>query len=102
MKKAMLCLIVLATLVPVPGNAAAPSSPVVPISNGTEPIEVRLMLNRLEAINAMDKSDLKPSEKRALRKEVRLLKRDLKASNGGVYLSVGALLLVIILLVILL
>lgn len=102
MKKVMSCLIVLATLVPTLGNASASSSPVVPISNGTEPIEVRVMLNRLEEINAMDKSNMKPSEKRALRKEVRVLKRDLKASSGGVYLSVGALLLVIILLIVLL
>jgi hypothetical protein len=102
MKKVMICLVVLATLVPTLGNAAASHAPVVPISTGTEPIEVRLMLNRLETINAMDKSKLKATERKALRKEVRLLKKDLKASGGGVYLSVGALILIILLLIVLL
>jgi malate/lactate dehydrogenase len=58
---------------------------------------------RLEAINAIDKSDMTRTEKKALRKEVRTIKKELKAiGSGGVYLSVGAILLVVILLIILL
>jgi hypothetical protein len=38
------------------------------------PAEVKTMLNRLEEIKEMDKSSLKSSEKKELRKEVREIK----------------------------
>jgi len=101
MKKLTLSLatvMLLLTFAPVQVRAAAEPKP---ISTPIETPEVRAMLNRLEEIDAMDKSTLKASEKRELRKEVRTIKRDLKASSG-VYLSVGALLLIIILLIVLL
>ncbi len=50
----------------------------------------------------MDKSDLKHSEKKVLRKEVRSIEKQLKQNNGGVYLSVGAIIIIILLLIILL
>lgn len=61
-----------------------------------------VLLNRLDEINALDKSDLSSLEKKEMRKEVRAVKEELKATGGGVYLSVGALILVIILLIVLL
>lgn len=66
------------------------------------PAEVKVMLNRLEEIKAMDKSEMKASEKKELRKEVRTIKAQLKASNNGVYLSVGAIIIVILLLILIL
>lgn len=102
MKKLTLSLatvMLLLTFAPVQVRAAAEPKPI--SSTPIETPEVRAMLNRLEEIDAMDKSTLKASEKRELRKEVRTIKRDLKASSG-VYLSVGALLLIIILLIVLL
>lgn len=66
------------------------------------PAEVKEMLNRLEEIKAMDKSSLKSSEKRELRKEVRAIKADLKATGNGVYFSVGAIIIIILLLILLL
>ncbi len=65
------------------------------------PVEVQVMFNRLEEIKAMDKSDMNRSEKKELRKEVRAINTSLAATNNGVYLSVGALLLIIILILIL-
>lgn len=63
----------------------------------------KVLLDRLAEIQSLDKSKMSRHEKRALRKEVRSIKRGLgEASSGGVYLSVGALLLVIILLILLL
>ena len=62
--------------------------------------ESEALIDRLEEINEMDKSDLTRSEKRELRNEVREIDKAL--SGGGVYLSVGALILVIVLLVLLL
>lgn len=59
--------------------------------------------NRLEEIKKMDVKSMSRTEKRTLRKEVKSLEKEAKQMNsGGVYLSVGALLLIIILLIILL
>lgn len=61
------------------------------------------LIARLEAINAMDKTSMNSTEKKALRKEVRSIKQELKAINsGGIYLSVGAIILVVLLLILLL
>jgi hypothetical protein len=66
------------------------------------PVEVKVMLNRLEEIKAMDKSEMNYSEKKVLRKEVRAINANLKSSNSGVYLSVGAIIIIILLLILLL
>lgn len=79
----------------VPGTIPATANP-------TDAAAAKVLTDRLEEINTMDKSTLKPAEKRELRREVRTIKKELKASSGGVYLSVGALLLIIILLIVLL
>jgi hypothetical protein len=66
------------------------------------PVEVKVMLTRLEEIKTMDKSNMKASEKKELRKEVRAIKANLAASNNGVYFSVGAIIIIILLLILLL
>ena len=66
------------------------------------PVEVKVMLTRLEEIKTMDKSEMKASEKKELRKEVRAIKANLAASNNGVYFSVGAIIIIILLLILLL
>nr|WP_314835210.1 hypothetical protein [uncultured Flavobacterium sp.] len=66
------------------------------------PAEVKVLLNRLEEIKKMDKSELKSSEKKALRKEVRAINAELRSTGNGVYLSVGAIIIVILLLILLL
>ena len=57
---------------------------------------------RLNEIKAIDKSTLIPCEKRELRKETRSIKKELRELNGGVYLSAGAIILIVVLLIILL
>lgn len=57
---------------------------------------------RLEEIRAMDKTSLSKSEKKALRREVREIKKGLAAISGGVYLSIGAIILIALLLILLL
>lgn len=64
--------------------------------------EVKIMMNRLEEIKAMDKSSMTRVEKKELRKEVRAIKANLQASGKGVYLSVGAIIIVVLLLILLL
>jgi hypothetical protein len=50
----------------------------------------------------MDKTKLNASEKKNLRKELKATKNRLKEISGGVYISVGAVILIVILLIILL
>lgn len=74
-----------------------------PAENPKEvPAEVRTMLNRLNEIKEMDKSNLSSSEKKELRTEVKTIKKNLKATGHGVYLSVGAIIIIILLLILLL
>jgi hypothetical protein len=73
---------------------------VVSTTHPSESAAANVLIHRLNEINAMDKSTLIAPEKKALRKEVRSIKKELNV-NGGVYLSVGALLLIIILLIVL-
>ncbi|MEP7264226.1 MAG: hypothetical protein ABI772_07005 [Bacteroidota bacterium] len=57
-------------------------------------------MQRINEINAMDKSALSHAEKRKLRKELKSISdRD---SNGGIYLSVGAVIIILLLLILLL
>lgn len=60
-----------------------------------------ILVTRLDEINAMDKSKLSRSEKNALRKEVRSIDKKLHNDYGGIYISVGAAILIIFLLIIL-
>jgi hypothetical protein len=91
---------VLLTLNPIQSLAATEVTPTLVPTNAVAE-KVKLMETRLNEINAMDKSNMSASEKKVLRKEVRTIKRDIK-NSGGVYVSVGALLLIIILLIVLL
>ena len=66
------------------------------------PAEVQTMLNRLNEIKEMDKSNLSSSEKKELRTEVKTIKKNLKKSGQGVYLSVGTIIIILLLLILLL
>jgi len=64
--------------------------------------EARTLVLRLDEIKAVDKSTLSASEKKSLRKEVKSTEKKLNSLGGGVYLSVGAAILIIVLLIVLL
>ena len=64
-----------------------------------DPSSGSVLTARLEEIKSMDKSAMSSSEKRHLRREVRSIKKEI---NGGVYLSTGAIILIVVLLIILL
>lgn len=78
------------------------AGPYAPSSLPDTEARAALLNERLQEIKAMDKSDLAGSEKRALRKEVKEIKKELATMSGGVYLSVGAILLIALLLILLL
>ena len=108
MKKITFCIMAIflsLTFYPLQSDAATtktvtPSSLVV--KTPAQSAETQALLKRLDEIDRLDKSNLKSSEKRALRKEVRSIKQQLSDLGGGVYISVGAIIIIILLLVILL
>lgn len=90
------------TFLPLQLNAATNVDPSALVA--TKPIEsteAKTLEIRLIEINAMNKSDLKSSEKKNLRKEVKSINHKLRDIGGGVYISAGALILILILLVVL-
>lgn len=78
---------------------AANESPATRKENTTN-VTSEQLTNRLLEIRNMDKSQLTRSEKRELRKEVKEIRRERK--SNGVYLSVGAIIIIALLLIILL
>ena len=56
---------------------------------------------RVNEIKEMDKSGLSKTERKAMRKELRELKKESKETKG-VYLSVGAIIIIILLLILIL
>ena len=81
-------------------EATAASSSAI-VSKIAESEKAKSLLIRLDEINTMDKSNLKSSDKRNLRREVRSIRQQLRETSGGVYISVGALIIIVLLLIIL-
>jgi hypothetical protein len=65
------------------------------------PSEVKVMINRLNDIKEMDKSSLNRTERKELRKEVRTIKKSIKAAGSGLYISSGAIIIILLLIIIL-
>jgi hypothetical protein len=64
--------------------------------------EAVILLARLDEIKAMDFSDLSSKERKELRKEVRAIKSELRELGSGIYISVGAAIIIILLLILIL
>lgn len=105
MKKLALCIIVsciLSVSIPLQSSAATATTTSVVVIKPSDMAKAKALELRLNEINAMDKSDLKSSEKKNLRKEVRSIKHQLnELGGGGLYLSVGAIIIIILLLIVL-
>jgi hypothetical protein len=106
MKKIALLLMVVSMLMvfnPLQSNATttiANSSLADPTASKS--LEANVLILRLNEINSMDKTNLKSSEKKILRKEVRSIKHELQTMHSGVYVSVGAIIIIALLLILLL
>jgi hypothetical protein len=107
MKKITLCLIatmMLLTANPFESKAAFtsvdPSSALIPKTD--ESIKAKELLFRLNEIKAMDKTELTSPEKKDLRTEVRSIKHQLSEIGDGLYLSAGAIIIILLVLIILL
>ena len=106
MKKTAFCFMATClslTFYPLRSNATtAETSSSSVVSKSIEAAEAKVLLQRLYEIDAMDKSNLKASDKKNLRNEVLSIKHKLSAFGGGIFISVGAILLILLLLIILL
>jgi hypothetical protein len=75
------------------------------ITKEEEPSErAKALIIRLFEIKNMEKSTLTNSDKQALRKELRGMKKEMKASTGldsKVYISIGAIIIIILLIILL-
>jgi hypothetical protein len=104
MKKATIYLMILLLSISiVPTSVFATTTHPTSISNNPKevPPEVKIMLDRLKEIKDMDKSEMKRAEKKELRKEVKAIKATLRSTNNGVYLSVGAIIIIVLLIILL-
>lgn len=79
----------------------AASKAVVTSSSFSDSLQAQKLLNRLYEINDMDKTNLTRSEKKALKKEVTSIHSGLKDIGKGVYLSVGAIIIILLILILL-
>jgi glutamate mutase epsilon subunit len=68
--------------------AGIPGSPGLTDTKTSASIEANTQLLRLQEIKDMDKSDMISSEKKALRKEVRAIRNEMRSNNNGIYLSI--------------
>jgi len=100
-RKTLLLTICIATALPSVANSSN-SAPAKEISS-TDKARAEEILKRLEEIKSMDISSMPASQKRQLRKEVKAAKKELKqVESSGVYISVGALIIIILLLILIL
>jgi len=64
--------------------------------------ELSRLTRRVEEIRDIDKSELTAKEKKALKKELKEIKANVKADGGYVYIGAGTLLVIILLVILLL
>ncbi|MBS1660120.1 MAG: hypothetical protein JST68_03615 [Bacteroidetes bacterium] len=83
-----------------PGPVELPSKEVLStMSKEQKETLVQQMKDRTEAIKAMDKSQLTKEERKALRAELKGMRKEAREVTG-IYISVGALIIIILLLII--
>jgi len=104
MKKTAFCLMIMMLSFSLfPGTImATEKEPIRTHANTNEvPSEVKVMIDRLNEIKEMDKSSLTRNDRKELRKEVRTIKKGIKSSGSGLYISTGAVIIILLLIIIL-
>ncbi|WP_293875676.1 hypothetical protein [Flavobacterium sp.] len=72
------------------------------INAPSEAAKTEVLLNRLNDIKNMDKTNLSRADKKDLRKEVKVIKGEMKRSSNGIYLSIGAIIIIVLVLILIL
>jgi hypothetical protein len=94
--------IMLLIMSPAQARTASPAAPISTTLSAEESAKVTALVNRVNEINAMDRSSLTHTEKKELRKELRSIKREVNKTQGSVvYISTGLLILIIVLIILL-
>jgi hypothetical protein len=106
MKKSFCIALFVMLITFVPGTYAANGNDpikerVAAMSNEEKKVRAEEIKRRVYEIRDMDKSDLTRVERKALRKELREMKKEARAIQG-IYLSVGAIIIIILLLILIL
>ena len=84
-------------------NAAIASTSIAAPADSTKDAEIAAnIVKRVTEIDNMDKTNLSPSEKKALRNELKDLKQQADGLDKRVYLSIGAIIIIILLLILIL
>lgn len=96
--KPILILALITLAVPAQSNGLSPISTA--YAGAFNQLEADRLTRRLEEIRSMDKATLTAPEKKALRNEVKAIKK-VNSSGGGIYLSVGAVIIIVLLLILL-
>ncbi len=96
--------IVMAITLPVRANTTSTADSTLPNSAATtKELRAQQMLYRLEEIRTMDKSSLTKEQKKELRKEVKAMRKEAKRDEiKGIYLSIGAVIIIVLLLILIL
>jgi hypothetical protein len=102
MKKLLLCsFAAMLAFTFIPNEVKASNGPITSELPADPAAAKTILTDRLDEIKSMDKSAMSFNEKQALRKEVRSIDKTLHDGYGGIYISVGALIIIILLLIIL-
>ncbi|MFN3801004.1 hypothetical protein [Belliella pelovolcani] len=64
-----------------------------------EQLRLEEINNRVEEIKAMDFADMSKEERKEVKNELREMKKEAKDLGGGVYLSVGAIIIILLILI---
>lgn len=103
MKKNKIQMIVVLMLIcGAPAVASTNANASAPVATNSISVEANVLIEKLERINEIDKSSMSRIEKKTLRKEVKSVEKQLKQMGNGVYMSTGAIIITILLLIILL
>lgn len=72
------------------------------MTEGQRAARLEEIRGRVNEIRNMDRSEMTKAERKALKKELRDMNKEAKAIKGGVYLSVGAIIIIILVLILIL
>jgi hypothetical protein len=105
MKKITTCIVAMVlslTFNPVTLSASSPKPVKVErTSEPTEAAQAKQLIRRLDEIKALDVHKMSAAEKKTLLNEVKTIKGKLEHIGGGVYISAGALIVILILILLL-
>jgi hypothetical protein len=94
--------IMLLIMTPAQAKETSSAAPTTTTLTAEESAKVTALVNRVNEINAMDRSSMSRSEKKELRNELRSIKREVNHTQGSVvYISGGLLVLIIVLIILL-